>query len=109
VAARDSEATSCVGGRAHVKDLSRLGRDLARVVLVDDSAWAFLAQPANGVPIAPFLGNLGDRRAPMWRLMCMVSNLRHCLVPRMRADCFCVSLLGCIPHACPCSWIIAST
>ena len=80
MAARDSEATSCVGGRAHVKDLSRLGRDLARVVLVDDSAWSFLAQPANGVPVAPFLGNLGDRRAtvedsPHAKRACLPPNL----------------------------------
>jgi len=112
VAACDSEATSCVEGRAHIKDLSRLGRDLARVVLVDNSAWSFLAQPANGVPVAPFLGNLGDRRAPparglapltrasvanlmvaekkqgRWRLMRMASNLQPCLLPGMRVECF---------------------
>ena len=50
-------------GRDNVKDLGRLGRDLGRVVLVDDNAWSFLLQPANGVPAAPFLGSPHDRHA----------------------------------------------
>ncbi len=37
-----------------LKDLSRLGRDLRRTVLVDDTPLAFLAQPDNGVPIFNF-------------------------------------------------------
>ncbi|GFH19647.1 FCP1 homology domain-containing protein, partial [Haematococcus lacustris] len=37
-----------------VKDLSRLGRDLAHTLIVDDSALAALLQPCNLVPIRPF-------------------------------------------------------
>ena len=37
-----------------IKDLSRLGRDLKRTVLVDDTPLAFLNQPDNGVPILGF-------------------------------------------------------
>lgn len=37
-----------------VKDLSRLGRDLRRTVLVDNNPTSFLLQPLNGVPIAEF-------------------------------------------------------
>ena len=36
------------------QDLSRLGRDLNRTVLVDDTPLAFLRQPDNGIPIFNF-------------------------------------------------------
>ena len=41
-----------------IKDLSLLGRDLARTVLVDDTPLAFCRQPDNGIPVFNF------RRAP---------------------------------------------
>ncbi|KAK9844379.1 hypothetical protein WJX74_001674 [Apatococcus lobatus] len=44
-----------------IKDLSRLGRDLKRTVLVDDTPLAFLNQPDNGVPILGFRGDIDDR------------------------------------------------
>ena len=37
-----------------MQDLSRLGRDLTRTVLVDDTPLAFLGQPDNGIPIFNF-------------------------------------------------------
>ena len=45
----------------YVQDLSRLGRDLRRCVLVDDTPLAFLAQPDNGIPIFNFRGDVDDR------------------------------------------------
>ena len=39
---------------AFLQDLSRLGRDLRRTVLVDDTPLAFLRQPDNGVPVFNF-------------------------------------------------------
>lgn len=39
------------------QDLSRLGRDLRRTVLVDDTPLAFLQQPDNGIPIFNFRHN----------------------------------------------------
>ena len=44
-----------------VKDMARLGRPLARTVLVDDTPLAFLHQPANGVPVLGFRGDPDDR------------------------------------------------
>lgn len=43
-----------------VKDLSRTGRDLQRVVIVDDNPNAYGLQPENAMPIIPFIDNLGD-------------------------------------------------
>ena len=36
------------------QDLGRLGRDLARTVLVDDTPLAFCRQPDNGIPVFNF-------------------------------------------------------
>ncbi|KAA6419636.1 MAG: CTD small phosphatase 2-like [Trebouxia sp. A1-2] len=44
-----------------IKDLSRLGRDLKRTVLIDDTPLAFLNQPDNGIPIYGFRGDVDDR------------------------------------------------
>ena len=44
-----------------VKDLSELGRDLKRVVIVDDNPNATALQPENAIPIRPFTDDLGDR------------------------------------------------
>ncbi|XP_062016953.1 uncharacterized protein LOC133733325 [Rosa rugosa] len=44
-----------------VKDLSGLGRDLRRVVIVDDNPNSYALQPENGVPVRPFLDDMADR------------------------------------------------
>ncbi|EFJ42365.1 hypothetical protein VOLCADRAFT_36131, partial [Volvox carteri f. nagariensis] len=44
-----------------VKDMARVGRDLAKTVLVDDTPLAFLHQPDNGVPVLGFRGDMDDR------------------------------------------------
>lgn len=53
---------ACVSrhGRRHVKDLSVLGRDVSRCVLVDNCLWSFLAQPECGLPVLPFHGQAAD-------------------------------------------------
>ena len=44
------------------QDLSRLGRDLNRTVLVDDTPLAFLRQPDNGIPIFNFRSGPSDAK-----------------------------------------------
>lgn len=44
------------GAVAYVKDLSVLGRDLQRTVIVDNNSLAFLAHYTNGIPIADYYG-----------------------------------------------------
>ncbi|PWA61213.1 haloacid dehalogenase-like hydrolase (HAD) superfamily protein [Artemisia annua] len=43
-----------------VKDLSGLGRDLKRAVIVDDNPNSYSLQPENAIPIRPFVDDFGD-------------------------------------------------
>ncbi|XVE88264.1 hypothetical protein DITRI_Ditri19aG0055900 [Diplodiscus trichospermus] len=46
----------------YVKDISEMGRDMTKIVIVDDNPKSFALQPENGIPIKPFLGDeLWDR------------------------------------------------
>ncbi|XP_027338168.1 probable C-terminal domain small phosphatase [Abrus precatorius] len=49
-----------------VKDLSEMGRDLKRVVIVDDNPNSYANQPDNAIPIRPFVDDLCDRE--LWKL-----------------------------------------
>ncbi|OMO82727.1 NLI interacting factor [Corchorus olitorius] len=40
-----------------IKDLSGMGRDMRKIVIVDDNPNSFTLQPENGIPIKPFLGD----------------------------------------------------
>lgn len=44
----------------YVKDLSEVGRDLKRAVLVDDNPKSYLFQPRNAIPVRPFRGGRGE-------------------------------------------------
>ncbi|KYK69994.1 Dullard family phosphatase domain-containing protein, partial [Toxoplasma gondii TgCatPRC2] len=44
-----------------IKDLENLGRDLRRVILVDNSPSAYLLQPWNALPIKSWFFNMADR------------------------------------------------
>ncbi|XP_002983484.2 uncharacterized protein C2F7.02c [Selaginella moellendorffii] len=54
---------SCVScdGETMIKDLSRLGRDLKRVVIVDDKPHYFSLQPRNGIQIPAFRNVKGKK------------------------------------------------
>ncbi|KAK9706845.1 hypothetical protein RND81_07G155900 [Saponaria officinalis] len=44
----------------YVKDLSQMGRDLWKVVIVDDNPNSYAFQPENAIQIKPFVDDLGD-------------------------------------------------
>lgn len=47
------ESTTFMNGQ-YVKDLSKLNRDLAHVIIIDDNPESFQLQPENGIRIKPF-------------------------------------------------------
>ncbi|XP_033016934.1 carboxy-terminal domain RNA polymerase II polypeptide A small phosphatase 1 isoform X2 [Lacerta agilis] len=52
---------SCVFHRGnYVKDLSRLGRDLTRIIIVDNSPASYVFHPDNAVPVASWFDNMAD-------------------------------------------------
>ncbi|CAH0389662.1 unnamed protein product [Bemisia tabaci] len=52
---------SCVFHRGnYVKDLTRLGRDLQRVVIVDNSPASYVFHPDNAVPVASWFNDMTD-------------------------------------------------
>ncbi|XP_077011233.1 carboxy-terminal domain RNA polymerase II polypeptide A small phosphatase 1 isoform X2 [Tamandua tetradactyla] len=52
---------SCVFHRGnYVKDLSRLGRDLRRVLILDNSPASYVFHPDNAVPVASWFDNMND-------------------------------------------------
>ncbi|ESO05522.1 hypothetical protein HELRODRAFT_77608, partial [Helobdella robusta] len=54
---------SCVFYRgSYVKDLSRLGRDMNRVVILDNSPASYMFHPKHAVPILSWFDDLSDRK-----------------------------------------------
>ncbi|GBG69756.1 hypothetical protein CBR_g4587 [Chara braunii] len=71
-------ATVSTRYREHVKDLSTLGRDLRRTVLVDNNPFSFILQPVNGIPCVPFTGEQPEDRQLLDVLLPLLENLsRH--------------------------------
>ncbi|GJP43491.1 hypothetical protein CLOM_g2944 [Closterium sp. NIES-68] len=68
-------ATVTTHMRQHVKDLSVLGRDLRRTVIIDNNPFAFLLQPVNGIPCVPFFGGEGSDRQLLQVLLPLVETL----------------------------------
>lgn len=50
-----------LGNKFYTKDLRVVKRKLSSLVLVDNSAYSFLLQQANGVPILPYYDDKRDR------------------------------------------------
>jgi len=65
-------------GSSYVKDLSRLGRDLDKIIIVDNSIAAYALQPKNAIPISTWLDDLSDSE------LLKVANLLENLA---KADC----------------------
>lgn len=67
---------SCVFHRGnYVKDLSRLGRDLNKVVIVDNSPASYIFHPDNAVPVSSWFDDMSDRE--LLDLMPFFENLQQ--------------------------------
>lgn len=52
---------SCVFHKGnYVKDLSRLGRDLNKVIIIDNSPASYIFHPENAVPVASWFDDMSD-------------------------------------------------
>lgn len=67
-----------------IKDLSKLGRDLAGVVIVDNSPACYALQPENGIPISTWTEDPHDlmlsQLAPFLKLLATVQDVREYLM-----------------------------
>ena len=55
-------------GNKLVKDISKLGRDLRRVIIVDDDENNFILNKENGIKIKPFLGEENNNDTSLFEL-----------------------------------------
>ncbi|GLJ15136.1 hypothetical protein SUGI_0247620 [Cryptomeria japonica] len=49
-------------GRAYVKDLAKLRKDLKNVIIIDDNTVSYKLQPENAFPVKAFTGDLSDKQ-----------------------------------------------
>lgn len=71
---------SCVFHRGnYVKDLSRLGRDLEQVVIIDNSPASYIFHPHNAVPVASWFDDMSDSELmeliPFFESLAKVDNV----------------------------------
>jgi RNA polymerase II subunit A small phosphatase-like protein len=75
---------SCVFYRGnYVKDLGRLGRDLHKVIIVDNSPASYIFHPDNAVPVASWFDNMNDTELrdliPFFEKLSRVDNVYNVL------------------------------
>ena len=84
-----TECTELPGGH-YIKDLTRLGVDLSRVLIHDNNETCYAFQPANGVPISDFRGNnldtefLGGTYVSILRDASKLHDVRHGITDEFR-------------------------
>lgn len=91
------ETTVATTVHEHVKDLTRLGVDLTRTVLVDNNPYSFLLQPDNGILCEPFYGEPADRHLldvvlPALHILARVPDVRPILRKRYNLAGWCQTL-----------------
>ena len=71
------EATVVFQNMPYVKDISVLGRDPARVVIVDNNPGALIASPDNAIPILSYYADSDDNElAKLGALLTKLSQAR---------------------------------
>ena len=61
-----------------VKDLSLLGRDLSKTIIIDNSPSAYMLQPDNAIPIQTWMGDTSDRKlAELTPLLEILATINH--------------------------------
>ena len=63
-------------GSAYVKDISKLGRDLSKIAIIDNDLACFYLQQENGILIKPFTGiNIGENDEILKNLYKILLNI----------------------------------
>lgn len=62
-------------GGCYVKDISRLGRDLRRTFIIDNSPLSYVFQPENAIPITAFFTDENDRELD--KTLALLEQARH--------------------------------
>lgn len=82
---------SCVFHRGnYVKDLSRLGRDLHKVIIIDNSPASYAFHPDNAVPVASWFDDMCDTELldllPFFERLSRVDDVYHVLKQQQTAS-----------------------
>ena len=63
-------------GAAYVKDISKLGRDLSKTIIIDNDLGCFYLQPENGILIKSFNGEKDDKN--LFSLIKILKDIIKC-------------------------------
>ena len=61
----------------YIKDLSKLGRDLRRIIIIDNIPQSFKLQKNNGICIKPFYGDVVSDRNTLKFLGSILEKIRY--------------------------------
>ena len=64
-------------GKDYIKDLSKLGRDLRRIIIIDNIPQSFKLQKNNGICIKPFFGDVVSDRNTLKFLGSILEKIRY--------------------------------
>lgn len=62
-------------GGCYVKDIARLGRDLKRTFIIDNSPLSYVLQPENAIPITAFFTDDSDRE--LEKTLALLEQAKH--------------------------------